>query len=306
MVNFVSKENLTNMKVTLANDILSVAIDSHGAELRSIMNIRTRQEYLWQGDKQFWGRRSPVLFPIVGAVWNGEYRMDGKVYNLPQHGFARDMEFSVVDDTPEGEAWFALESDDETFEKYPRAFRLEIGYRLTGERIDVMWRVVNTGDRRMDFQIGAHPAFNYPEFNASDAIHGFFSIDGPERLSAQIIEEKGCIGNETATIVRDECGLVAITADTFRRDAVILADNQAHRVSLLDKKRSPLLTLLFRAPLVGLWSPRPDAPFVCIEPWWGRADSVGFTGEFASRAYAFAMEPGATFEAGYTIIIDNI
>lgn len=110
------------MNVTLKNDLLSVVISSHGAELQNITNIRTGQEYLWQGDAAFWGRRSPVLFPIVGAVWNNEYRVDGRSYKLGQHGFARDCDFEVVEDVPESEAWFVLESSEATLEKFPFCF----------------------------------------------------------------------------------------------------------------------------------------------------------------------------------------
>ena len=181
------------MKITLTNDVLAVVIDTHGAELQSIDNIRTGRHYLWHGDKAYWGRRSPVLFPIVGSLWDGTFRMDGKEYGLGQHGFARDMEFAVMENVPENEAWFVLEANDETMMKYPRNFRLEIGYSLIGERVTVMWRVVNNDALRMSFQIGAHPAFNYPDFSSADPIHAYFTTDGGKILYSQIIAEKGAL-----------------------------------------------------------------------------------------------------------------
>lgn len=293
------------MKQTLSNNLLTVEIDSAGAELQSIINNRTRYQYLWQGDKKFWGRRSPVLFPIVGSVWNGEFRMDGNVYPMSQHGFARDMEFEIMEDSPENEAWFFLESSDETLTKYPRRFRLEIGYRLESERLMVMWRVKNTDTLAMDFQIGAHPAFNMPDFSTADGQHGYFIFDN-RQVKSQVIEEKGCIGTEEKTIELNTDGMLPIDDTTFEADALIFADSQVHRVSLLDKEHQPYISLLFRAPLVGLWSPAADCPFVCIEPWWGRADSVGFDGEFANRAYVNRIAPGETFEASYMVIIENV
>lgn len=294
------------MNVTLKNDLLSVVISSHGAELQNITNIRTGQEYLWQGDSAFWGRRSPVLFPIVGAVWNNEYRVDGRLYKLGQHGFARDCEFEVVEDVPESEAWFVLESSAAALEKYPFAFRLEIGYSLQGERINVMWRVNNPGSVVMPFQIGAHPAFNYPDFSATDAVHAYFNIDGHD-LHAQVIDQDGCVGSVIREVTTDAAGMLALTADTFAGDALIFADSQVRRVSMLDKRRAPYLTLFFRSPVVGLWSPvAGNAPFVCIEPWWGRADRVGYTGDFGDREYVNRLAPGATYDAGYMIIIDNL
>lgn len=294
------------MNVTLTNDVLSVVISTHGAELQSIVNIRTGEQYLWQGDSAFWGRRSPVLFPIVGSVWNGEYRMDGNVYRLGQHGFARDMEFAVVDSAEENEAWFTLVSDDSTMKLYPRSFRLDIGYALVGERIEVMWRVHNTDTKEMVFQIGAHPAFNYPDFNASDPVHGYFCLGETGPLQTQLVAEKGCIGDETADIALDAEGMLPITATTFECDALVIGDSKVHRVSLLSKKREPYVTLFFDAPLVGLWSKSAAAPFVCIEPWWGRADRVGFCGEFAERQHVNSLAPGETFSASYLILIDNL
>lgn len=294
------------MKITLTNDVLAVVIDTHGAELQSIDNIRTGRHYLWHGDKAYWGRRSPVLFPIVGSLWDGTFMMDGKEYGLGQHGFARDMEFAVMENVPENEAWFVLEANDETMMKYPRKFRLEIGYSLIGERVTVMWRVVNNDALRMSFQIGAHPAFNYPDFSPADPIHAYFTTDGGKILYSQIIAEKGCIGDETMEVRVDSDGLVPVTGATYSRGALIFADNQVHRVSMLSKDKRPYVTLMFSAPLVGLWSPSGQAPFMCIEPWWGRADKVGYEGEFAERQYVNHLEPGETFEASYMMIFDEV
>ena len=292
------------MKQTLSNDLLTVTIDTFGAELQEIANNRTGWQYLWHGDKAFWGRRSPVLFPIVGSVWDGCYRMDGNEFRLGQHGFARDREFEIMTDTPDDEAWFSLESDDSTLALYPRRFRLEIGYRLQEARLTVMWRVINLDDKEMCFQIGAHPAFNYPDFNAADDVHGYFSFDS-RTLEKQVIEEKGCVGSATETVVLDDDAMLPVVNDTFCNDAIVLGDNQVHRVSMLDKNRAPYISVLFQAPLVGLWSPSAKAPFVCIEPWWGRCDRVGFSGDFSDRDYVNKIAPGETFSASYMVIFDN-
>ena len=290
---------------TLHNDLLTVTISDHGAELQSIEQNRSHYQYLWHGDKTFWGRRSPVLFPIVGAVWQGKFLMDGKEYAMGQHGFARDCDFLPLENAPEDEAWFVLESNADTLAKYPRNFRLEIGYRLQEARLEVMWRVKNTDSRPMDFQIGAHPAFNYPEFSVNDPVHAYFQM-GFSPLRAQVIERNGCVGAESVPVATDSESMLPVTASTFEHDAIILADSQVHRVSMLTKQRTPYITLLFNAPLVGLWSPKPDAPFVCIEPWWGRTDAVGYEGEFANREWVNHLAPGQTFSASYTIIFDNL
>lgn len=289
----------------LENHLMKVEIESKGAELKSILDVRSGHEYLYQGDTSFWERRSPVLFPVVGSVWNGKYRMDGREYSIPQHGFARDAEFTVMEDTPEDEAWFYLESDEKTLEMYPRRFRLEIGYHLQETRLTVMWRVKNLDEKDMYFHIGAHPAFMYPDFKASDAVHGYFLFDSRD-LTTELLKEKGCMGYDTMHLTLDSEQMLPITSTTFDINTIVLANRQVRRVSLLDKERRPYLSVLFQAPVVGMWSPAPDAPFVCIEPWWGRADRVDFEGDFSEREYTNHLSPGSTFSASYLVIFDAI
>ncbi len=289
----------------LKNHLLKVVIDSHGAELQSIVDLRTNHEFLYQGNTQYWARRSPVLFPLVGSVWNGKFRMDGKEFAMGQHGFARDSEFTVIPDTPEDEAWFALDWNEHTYSIYPRKFRLEIGYKLYETRLTVMWRVKNVDDKDMNFHIGAHPAFNYPDFNPADPVHGYFLFDKVD-LHTQLLKEKGCITDEEQKVELDSEDMLPITATTFDINTIILADKGVRRVSLLDKSRRPYLSVLFNAPVVGMWSPSPEAPFVCIEPWWGRTDRMGFSGDFSEREDVNTIGEGQTFIASYMIIIERI
>lgn len=293
------------MKQYLKNNLLSISIDSFGAELHSVINNITGHQYLWQGDKTFWGRRSPILFPIVGKVWKGQYRLDQQEYRLGQHGFARDREFNILDCDDESEAWFFLEADEDSLKVYPRQFRLEIGYRLQDERITVMWRVHNLDNKPMPFQIGAHPAFNYPDFNATDTMHAYldFSVDC---LSSQMLTSDGAVTDGIYPVDIDNDGLMPVTADTFRYNTLILDDRHIHRVSMLDKEHRPYLSLLFSSPLLGVWSPDAKAPFICLEPWWGRCDRENYNDIFENREYMNILEPGHIFEASYTIIIENI
>lgn len=138
------------MKKTLSNNLLTIQVSPHGAELSSIVANATGKEFLWQADPAFWKRHSPVLFPIVGSVWNNEYRHNGKTYKLSQHGFARDREFELIKET-DTELRFRLQENKETLQIYPFPFCLEIGYKLAGNQIEVLWYVKNTGKRRTSF-----------------------------------------------------------------------------------------------------------------------------------------------------------
>ena len=288
---------------TLKNDILTIAVDNHGAELTSIN--KNGIEYLWQADPAFWKRHSPVLFPIVGSVWEGKYMVEGKEYSLGQHGFARDMDFELIDKGPARLA-YRLESDAQTLEKYPWPFRLEIAYELKNNEIKVLWKVENISDKQMYFQIGAHPAFNYPDYCAEKKERGFFSFDNSDGLKCIRIVEKGCVDAETLHPLEvPQNGLYPLAYDTFDViDTFMLQDSQLKRVSLHKPDTSKWLELCFDAPVVGLWSPPcKNAPFICIEPWYGRCDRAGYKGEFKDREWMNTLAPGAAFNASYIIRI---
>lgn len=288
---------------TLKNDILTVQVKEHGAELSSIR--KGSNEYLWQADPAFWGRHSPVLFPIVGSVWEKRYRVAGVEYELGQHGFARDMDFTLVEGN-ETEVRFRLESNAETLAKYPYPFILEIAYRLQGNKLEVIWEVYNPSKEDMYFQIGAHPAFYYPDYDPQTAERGFLSFDRSEGLECIRIKEKGCVDAVTRyplEIPRD--GKLPLTRETFDEiDTIMLEDSQVSRVTLHRNDASPWLSLCFDAPVVGIWSPpTKNAPFICLEPWYGRCDRVGYEGDYRDKDWIQSLAPGERFSSVYTIEI---
>lgn len=286
----------------LSNETLRVEVSAHGAELQSIR--KGDVEYLWQGDSRYWGRRSPVLFPIVGSVWEARYRVDGTEYQLGQHGFARDMDFTLVCAT-DTEVRYRLESSDETLAKYPYPFVLEIAYRLHGSSIDVIWEVKNPSDKDMYFQIGAHPAFFYPDYDPEKSGRGFFTFDRTEGIECIRIKEKGCVDAVTKWPLEMPEGILKLEKDTFDAiDTIMVQDSQLKRVNMFKEDGTAWLSLSFDAPVVGIWSPPGKvAPFICIEPWYGRCDSVGYEGEYKDKDWMNCLAPGEGFKSVYTIEI---
>lgn len=286
----------------LQNDILAVEISSYGAELQSIRKGDT--EYLWQGDPAYWGRRSPVLFPIVGSVWDRKYRVNGKEYELGQHGFARDMEFELVSSS-ETEVRYRLVSDEQTKVKYPYGFILEIAYRLHGNALDVIWEVRNPAQTEMHFQIGAHPAFNYPDYSVESSGRGFLTFDRTEGLECVRLKEKGCVDAQTKWPLEMTEGRVKLEKDTFDViDTIMMQDSQIREVNMFREDGTPWLSLSFDAPVVGIWSPPgKNAPFICIEPWYGRCDSAGYKGEYKDKDWMNVLAPGEVFKSVYTITV---
>lgn len=284
---------------TLSTSELTIKVSPHGAELCSI--CCNGKEYLWQADPAYWKRHSPVLFPIVGSVWENAYRHEGETYALTQHGFARDMEFELVAEG-DHDLLFRLTDNEETRKKYPFPFCLEIGYRIEGKKIEVVWTVRNTGNREMHFQIGAHPAFYFPGYDAETTERGYFGFGETKDLRYILISEKGCADPDKEYPLALADGLLPLDVHTFDKDALILEGGQVEQVVLYNKEKKPVLSLSSDAPVMGLWSPpMKNAPFVCIEPWFGRCDRAHYTGEYKDKDWMQHLAPGEEFRGGYVI-----
>lgn len=219
---------------------------------------------------------------------------------MSQHGFARDRDF-VMTFHDENSIWFELKSDEKTYDAYPFEFKLEIGYQLTGRTIQVIWKVTNTDKKIMYFSIGGHPAFMCPIDQQGKQTDYYLIFDNKENLTYSKLSSNGLIETE-GHILETEDGTLRITEHLFDEDALVIEGRQAKEVSLAGPGQKPYLTVCFDSPLFGIWSPAgKQAPFVCIEPWYGRCDKESFDGSLADREYGNELRPGNTFEASYTI-----
>ena len=286
----------------IRNESLTLEIDAHGAEMKSLIDNCSGQEYLWCGDAAYWGRTSPVLFPLVGNYREKQSCFDRKWYSLSQHGFARDMDFELVSEKGD-EIWFALEDSPETLEKYPFGFRLELGYRLQGRAVEVLWKVTNKNDREMYFSIGGHPAFNCPLREGEKQTDYRIGFDTCEPLTASVLDENGTVSERTKVLELTD-GMLQITDSLFDEDALIVEHDQAHKVALYTPEGEKYLEVRFEAPLFGIWSPAgKHAPFVCIEPWYGRSDRADFGQKLEEREWGNVLKAGEVFTAAYQICV---
>ncbi len=287
--------------MTLSNDILSIEISEKGAELSSIE--KNGRQYLWSADANFWNRHAPILFPIVGRLRDDKCRFSELECYLKQHGFARDSRFA-----PTGKSGELKLAEKPAPEVYPFDFDLSVHYELDGNQIKAVWTVVNQGDETMWFQIGAHPGFMLPQYDANDAVHGYF----------RLYDSKGKIAHPSLFSDLDD-GLrkplssptplpddeIPITNEIFAKGALLIEESQVASAELLDKNKQPILRVdCPQAEALGLWAPfKKGCPFVCIEPWCGIADSVGFTGDFSKRTYTHCLKSREEFKFEYHIII---
>lgn len=285
----------------ISNEQISIQVDSMGAELKSLKKKDTDTEYMWEGDPAYWKRTSPVLFPLVGSLREGSFLLDGKRYPMGQHGFARDMEFQVKSEAA-NEIWFYLESDAQTLEKYPYAFLLELGYELQESTVIVKWKVTNPADGEMHFSIGGHPAFCCPLQKGEEQEDYRIWFDAKEQVITGVIENGLMTAGRAAYPLEDGC--LRVTEHLFDHDALVIEHGQVHKVALVKPDGTHYLTVSFDAPLFGVWSPPgKKAPFVCIEPWYGRCDAADFAGTWQQREWGQCLSAGQCFEASYQISV---
>ena len=275
----------------LENDVLRIAVDTHGAELSSIINKKENKEILWQGDPAFWGRKSPVLFPVVGKYKNGKTTYEGKEYSLGQHGFARDSEFALVEKT-DNKISFELLSSEDTLAKHPFNFRLICSFELKNNKIIVGWKVVNTDNKKICFSIGAHPAFYCKKGKTVLSMNG-------ENINYNLINSDGLYTPQKYDVESE----FVLDDNIFDNDALIIENSGVTEVSLIDNDKK-YLTMKFQAPLFGIWSPtKKNAPFVCIEPWYGRCDAADFNGDITEREWSNSLDISEKWYKEYEIII---
>ena len=223
-------------------------------------------------------------------------QVDGEEYHLPRHGFARDTEFTVISQTGQ-KVTLALHESSETLKVYPFRFNLAITYRLEDNKVHVIWHVENTDSREIHFQIGGHPAFNMPK----GKLEGTIKLDNEEPMDVLKSYADGSHDMIEVPLEAD-MGMIEVSNNFFRNDSVKIHKSQTRRAILMDTNGEPAVTVDYKTPVCAFWSPYDkQAPFVCIEPWYGIGDPRDFKGEFKDKPLMNHLQPGASFMSKYTI-----
>ncbi len=273
--------------LTLRSDALTAQVNPLGAQL-SILRDRSGRDLLWDGNPTFWNGRAPLLFPIVGTLAGGVYRLAGKTYALSRHGFARGKPFEVV--STSAAVLLRLKADDQTLAVYPFHFQLQVRFEITGPTLGVTTAVRNDGAAPMPASFGYHPAFRWPlPFGAERALHAIeFDLAEPEPIRR--LDTAGLVTPvRYPTPIR---GRRLLLDDALFKDDVVILDAVRSQGLRYGADTGPRLALQFPdTPYLGIWS-KPGAPFICIEPWHGMSDPVGFTGELTAKPGVFIVPPG--------------
>lgn len=282
------------MNTTISNSTLKASIKHAGAELFSLKDNQNK-EYIWEGNPDFWGKHSPVLFPIVGTLKNNTYTINEKEYQLSRHGFARDMEFDLIHKT-ENSVVFSLQSNTETLKKYPFEFELQLIYTLKESTLDIEYKVINKGENKMPFSIGAHPAIALPEHFENYA----FKFEKEEVLKYSLLEND-LISNKTETLAITE-NLVPLNYKLFENDALVFKTLESNSVTILENSKPYIKVDFEDFPSLGIWT-KDQAPFVCIEPWFGYSDTAENSGDLFEKEGILILDAKQTFQSKFSIQI---
>ena len=293
------------MAYTIQNEHLRVSIREQGAELISLFNNHTQTEHLWQADPVVWPWHAPNLFPVVGNQTADQLLVGGQKYPIKRHGFARNSAFTCTANTLT-EATFALRSSEDTMRQYPYEFVFEIGYAIHGPALTITYRVTNPGTEDLYMSVGAHPAFNVPfrsGLAAGETYSNYYlEFDQDDALETTLLGADGLLSDKKVAIPLTNRQL-SLTPDLFNNDALILLTLRSRQVTLRSRLNKQAVAVQFGPfPFLGLWA-KPGAPFVCIEPWLGVADTANQPRPIEAKQGIQQVRAGETFSASFSITL---
>lgn len=285
----------------ISNDHLIAKISTHGAELTSLLSRKSGEEVIWQADSKHWARHAPVLFPIVGKLQDNEFYYGDKSYKMGQHGFARDTEFKLLEHSKSSIS-LEISDSESTWKLFPFAFKLVITYKLTGFTLSTIYQVSNPASSTLYFSIGGHPAFNCPPLDKGVRSDFSFKFNKSENTQIQYLTD-GVFAGKVKAFIGER---IPIMDNLFDDDALVFESLKSDEISIVDKHDRPSLTFSFAGfPYLGLWSKSSKSPFVCIEPWFGIADTSDHDKNITTKKGIVRLDSESHFECSYSVTVRN-
>lgn len=279
--------------ITISNNFLTAKINTKGAELTSLQ--KNGREFIWQANPEFWAKHSPILFPIVGTLKNDTYIYDGQEFKLSRHGFARDIAFVVKELSAES-VTFSLRPSEKTMNVYPFEFELLVNYSLEGSNLAIKYSVINNSEKTLPFSIGGHPAFSFPlafenyslEFKKDTKITSYFLED--DLLS------------DNFQNIQLQKNRLHLNYDLFKSDALILKELNSKEITVYENDLKLFQFEFNYFPNFGIWT-KQDAPFLCLEPWFGYSDRNNSNQNILEKEGIVPLDKNKIFEASFSVTI---
>ena len=287
---------------TIQSDHLEVSIKQVGMELSSIKNKQTYTEYLWQGDPQYWSGQAPILFPIIGLLKENSTIIDGNEYAIPKHGFVRHSSKPVVVRKETDTIVFQMNWDEETLQVFPFKFEFEVTFRIIGRKLNIAHTIRNLGDTKLPYNLGGHPAFNCPLTEEEEYTDYSIQFEHPETEKSWLLNDEGLITNHSVPMLENSSAL-RLHGSLFNDDALIFRNLKSNHATLTSDISGDILRVDFHEfPYLGIWA-KPNAPYVCIEPWHGIADVASSNRQFLTKEKLRHVKPGEEETLSYSITI---
>lgn len=279
---------------TIENKNLICAIESVGAEIRSLKNKTTGEEYIWQIDPNVWGSSSPVLFPAIGKIKDDKVLYDGKSYATPKHGIIRNNEQLEFTQHEASRCAFTLKTSDATRKQYPFDFSFTVEFALLENRLFMNYLIKNSDSVPMHFACGGHTAYACPLNDATPLSDYVIEFPKPVNLIARTLGSSGLLSDESREIAINTKTL-PLSDTLFNQDALIFTNISYDWVRLRKKDQEKGMVVRFPDyPHLALWS-KPKADYLCIEPWLGLPDSEEESNDITQKPSYKTIDPSKVF-----------
>jgi galactose mutarotase-like enzyme len=287
----------------IENEHLMCAIASNGAEIRSLINKATQEEYIWQIKPSVWGSSSPVLFPAIGKIKADQVSYEGKAYAMPKHGIIRNNDQLLFEQYGDAHCGFKLSSSEETLKQYPFKFSFSVEFKLIHKSLVMTYRIENKDRVPIHFACGGHTAYACPLSEKTSLSDYLIEFPTHLNLQADTLGASGLLTNQKRAIV-SEGGILPLSETLFDADALIFSDIACDWIRLRKKDQKKGLVVRFTGyPHLALWS-KPAADYVCIEPWLGLPDREDESLDITQKSSYKSINPKSTFSIAIETVVE--
>ena len=290
---------------SIKNSKIKISVKNTGAELCEISSIKNKTNFMWDANPNIWGSFAPNLFPVIGALKDGGYIYENKIYTLPKHGFIRNNNAVTCIEKTSNSLTFNLPYNDDLLKTYPFKFDFSLSYILKDNVIELIHTIKNLDNKTMYFSLGGHPAFKCPVYKDENYDDYTLEFEHKENSKTHLINmENGLISPKTKTIFNDT-NILSLKHELFNDDALIFKDLKSKKATLKSNTRGNILSVTYSDfSYLGIWA-KPNGNYVCIEPWLGIADNENTNQNIKEKEGILTLDAGKTFKASYSIEIDQ-